>query len=108
MLPERAASAARAGPRTGPRAAAGRVAGVTAGGATGRRCPFSRASAPSTSAAACALGHLGQVWFYEGGFEKAEAMFEESLALNLAVGDTRNPVVALAQNYLAEIALHRR
>ena len=59
----------------------------------------------STSATASALG---QVRFYQGSFEEAEAALEQSLALNLAIGDTRSPGVALALNYLAETALHHQ
>jgi tetratricopeptide (TPR) repeat protein len=57
----------------------------------------------ATSATAFALSHLGQAVFYQGDFERARDFLAECLALSVATGDTRSPVIALTNHYLAEI-----
>jgi predicted ATPase len=62
----------------------------------------------SQAATAFVLSHLGQATFYQGDIRKSQSLLEESLELSNATGDTRSPVVAMIQNYLAEIAIHTK
>ncbi|RPI32341.1 MAG: tetratricopeptide repeat protein, partial [Chloroflexota bacterium] len=61
----------------------------------------------SRSAAAFVISHLGQALFYQGEIDLSGSLFEEGLRLSQVTGDVRGPVVAITQNYLAEISIHK-
>jgi predicted ATPase len=59
----------------------------------------------SKSASAAVLVHLGQTSYLYGELNHAFDQFTECVSLSRAMQDTHSPVLAVAENYLAEIAV---
>lgn len=61
----------------------------------------------ATSAKSLVLCYLGRTMFYQGRIDEAALQFEESLGLSQAADDQYSLSIALAHNYLAEIAIRQ-
>lgn len=62
----------------------------------------------AASAKALVLCYLGRALFYQGRIDEAALQFEESLGLSKTADDQYGLSIALAHNYLAEIAIRQR
>lgn len=61
----------------------------------------------AASAKALVLCYLGRTMFYQGRIDEAALQFEESLGLSKTAGDRYSLSLALAHNYLAEVAIRQ-